>query len=87
MTRRKVVRPGGVRTLGTVLRDLELTSSDHMVRWWRFFRVALTESPPGLNLRNRYAHGLVTSATTQDAVVVLRICALLRSFVRSSPEA
>ena len=74
------VRPGGVRTLGPVLWDLERTSSDDMMRWWRFFRVALTESTPGLNLRNRYVHGLVRTATKQDAVVVLRICAMLRLF-------
>ena len=79
--------PGRVRMLGAVLRDLERTSSDDMVRWWRFCRVALTESAPGLNLRNRYAHGLVATATKQDAVVVLRICALLRSFARAGPEA
>ena len=80
-------RPGVVRTLGAVLRDLERTSSGDMVRWCRFFRVALTESAPGLNLRNRYAHGLVARATKQDAAVVLRICTLLRFFGDETAEA
>ena len=71
-------RPGGVRGLGSVLHDLAGLATNEMVDWWRFFRLALTESPPGLNLRNRYVHGLALEAMKQDTVVVLRICVLLR---------
>ena len=76
--------PGGVRGLGSVLHDLAGLATNEVVDWWRFFHIALTESPPGLNLRNRYVHGLALEATKQDTVVVLRICVLLRFLGRKA---
>ena len=77
-------RPGGVRGLGSVLHDLAGLATNEVVDWWRFFHIALTESPPGLNLRNRYVHGLALEATKRDTVVVLRICVLLRFLGRKA---
>ena len=79
-------RPGGVKGLGAVLSDLAGLPVAEMTDWWRFFRIALTESAPGLNLRNRYVHGLATTATKQDAAIVLRICVLLRFMDREGAE-
>ena len=70
-------RPGRVLGLGDVLRSLEL-AIDKVADWLRFFRIALTEPAPGLNLRNRHVHGLAEQAAKQDAAIVLRIAALLR---------
>ena len=66
------------------LQDLPGFATNEMADWWRFFRLALTESPPGLNLRNRYVHGLALGAMKQDTVVVLRICVLLRFLGRKA---
>ena len=79
--------PGGVKGLGAVLRDLAGLAVAQMTDWWRFYRIALTEATPGLNLRNHYAHGLGATATKEDATVVLRICVLLRFFGREGAGA
>ncbi len=71
-------RPGRVLGLGDVLRGLGELATDEMADWLRFFRIALTEQAPGLNLRNRHVHGLAEQASKRDAAVVLRIAALLR---------
>jgi len=71
-------RPGRVIGMGEVLRGLEEMSTGGEEEWFRFFRVALTEPAPGLNLRNRHVHGLAEQALKQDAAIVLRIAALLR---------
>ena len=60
-----------------MLHDLARLATNELADWWRFFHIALTESPPGLNLRNRYVHRLALESTKQDTVVVLRICVLL----------
>ena len=70
--------PGRARGLDSVLEGLSELHPD-IERWWRFFRVALTIPSPGLNLRNRHLHGLAGAATKQDAAIVLRIAAALRS--------
>ena len=80
-------RPGGVKGLGAVLSDLAGLAVAEMTNWRRFFRIALTESAPGLNLRNRYVHGLARTATKRDAAIVLRICVLLRCMGREGAEA
>ncbi len=72
--------PGGVRTLGRILKDLRPYFGDDHEGWWRFLRTTLTD-PLGLNLRNRYLHGLAGPATKHEAAVVLKIAAFLR-FVR-----
>ena len=69
--------PGRVRGLDSVLNDLSGLYPD-LELWWRYFRVALTIPSPGINLRNRYLHGLAGTATKQDAAIVLRIAAGLR---------
>ncbi|MXZ63333.1 MAG: hypothetical protein F4Y98_07000 [Chloroflexi bacterium] len=69
--------PGRVRGLDSVLSDLSVLYAD-LELWWRYFRVALTIPSPGLNLRNRYLHGLAGTASKQDAAIVLRIAAGLR---------
>ena len=76
--------PGRVRGLDSVLNDLSDLYPD-LELWWRYFRVALTIPSPGINLRNRYLHGLAGAATKQDAAIVLRIAAGLR-FVRIQTE-
>ncbi len=64
--------------LGDVLRGLEELATDETADGLRFFRIALTEQVPGLNLRNRHVHGLAEQASKRDAEVVLMIAALLR---------
>ena len=70
--------PGRARGLDSVLERLSELHPE-IEGWWRYFRVALTIPSPGLNLRNRYLHGLAGSATKQDAAIVLRIAAGLPS--------
>ncbi len=65
-----------------MLHDLAGFAPNEVADWLPFFRIALTESPPGLNLRNRYVHGLAAETKRQDTVVVLRICVLLRFLSR-----
>ena len=67
-----------MKGLGAVLHDLAGLATNDVADWLRFFRIALTDSPPGLNLRKRYVHGLAAETKRQDTVVVLRICVLLR---------
>ena len=69
--------PGRVRGLDSVLNDLSGLYPD-LDLWWRYFRVALTIPSPGINLRNRYLHGLAGTATKLDAAIVLRIAGGLR---------
>ena len=69
--------PGGVRMLGAILKGLRPVFGDSHEGWWRFLRSALTD-PLGLNLRNRYLHGLAGPATKHEAALVLKIAALLR---------
>jgi hypothetical protein len=68
------VEPGGVRPLGTILRDLEPLMDPG---WWRFLWVVLSE-PLGLNLRNEYLHGLAELGTRSHAALVLQVAAHLR---------
>ena len=77
-------RPGRAKGLGDILWDLERLGPSETVEWCRFFRIALTEPAPGLNLRNRHLHGLAETATKQDATLVLRIAALLRLLRRAN---
>ena len=70
--------PGGVRTLGPILEDLRPVFGDDHEGWWRSLRTTLTD-PLGLNLRNRYLHGLAGPATKHEAAAVLKIAAFLRS--------
>ena len=76
--------PGGVRTLGLILDDLRPFFGKDHEGWWRSLRTTLTD-PLGLNLRNRYLHGLAGQATKLEAAAVLKIAAFLR-FVRLSAD-
>ena len=71
-------RPGRLSGLGEILRNLENLYADDMGAWFRYFRIALTEQTPGLNLRNRHVHGFADYPTKLEAALVLRIAALLR---------
>ena len=71
-------KDGGVKSLGDIVQGL----SECMPEEQRALRVLLTDAV-GLNLRNRYLHGLVThspddQALQQDAALVLWIAARLR---------
>ena len=75
-------RDGGVKSLGEILRGLSECMPDEQ----HAMHVLLTDAV-GLNLRNRYLHGLVThnqddQALQQDAVLVLWIAARLRLLQR-----
>ena len=79
-------KDGGVKGLGDVLQGL----SGCMPEEQRPLRILLTDAV-GLNLRNRYLHGLVAhnqddQALQQDAVLVLWIAARLR-LLRRAPSA
>ena len=76
--------PGGVRTLGRILKDLRPYFGDDHEGWWRSLRTTLTD-PLGLNLRNRHLHGLAGPATKHEAAAVLKIAAFLR-LVRPSAD-
>ena len=72
-------QPGAAKTLGKLLRDSSHCMPEELLHP---LRVLLT-NPLGLNLRNRYLHGIVThapdaQALQQDAVLVLWIAAHLR---------
>lgn len=70
-------QPGGAKTLGKLLRDLSHCMPKDLLHP---LSVLLTD-PLGLNLRNRYLHGLARntgSSLKQDAVLVLWIAARLR---------
>jgi len=67
-------RPGGVRSLGQVLRDIRPVMDES---WWRFLWVLLVE-PIGLNLRNEYLHGLIPVGTREHAALVIMCACYLR---------
>ena len=67
--------PGGVKPLGAILRELPNLPGEG---WNRSLIVVLSE-PVGLNLRNRYLHGLVEHSSKDDAAAVLHIAAYLRN--------
>ncbi len=67
-------RPGGLKTLGEVLRLLQGKVDDG---WWQSFWFVLAD-PIGLNLRNEYSHGLRDEGDAIDAALVLRLAAHLR---------
>ena len=67
-------RPGGLKTLGEVLRLLQGKVDDG---WWQSFWFVLAD-PIGLNLRNEYSHGLRDEGDAIDAALVLQLAAHLR---------
>ena len=65
---------GHYKTLGTILSELHGRLADE--GWRRSMRIVLAE-PAGLNLRNRYLHGLVVEVEHLHAALVLQIVAYL----------
>ena len=80
---------GHYKTLGTILSELRGRLPDE--GWRRSMMVVLAE-PAGLNLRNRYLHGLIVNVEQLHAALVLQVAAYLRLLVpqddpqRLSPE-
>jgi hypothetical protein len=67
------VRPGGVRTLGTLITQLTgVLDRD----WCRHLENVLTD-PLGLNLRNRALHGILDVVTQTDAALLIHIVCFL----------
>ena len=67
-------RPGGLKTLGEVLRLLQGKVDEG---WWQSFSFVLAD-PLGVNLRNEYSHGLREVGTEVDAALILQLAAHLR---------
>ena len=65
---------GHYKTLGTVLSELRGRLGDE--GWRRSMMIVLAE-PAGLNLRNRYLHGLIAEVEQLHAALVLQIAAYL----------
>ncbi len=65
---------GHYKALGTVLRELRGRLPDE--GWRRAMMIVLAE-PAGLNLRNRYLHGLIVEVKQLHAALVLQIAAYL----------
>ena len=77
-------RAGHDKTLGTILSELSPGFPDE--GWRRSLLVVLAE-PIGLNLRNRYLHGLVEQVQKADAALTLHLAANLRLLVRRDADA
>lgn len=69
-------KPGGVRSLGAILADLEGVLPE---TWRRYFACLLTDDL-GINLRNRVAHGLVEGVERQDAALLVHAALSLSHF-------
>ena len=67
-------RPGGLKTLGEVMRLLRDELDEG---WWHAFSYILAD-PLGLNLRNEYSHGLRAAGGDVDAALILNLVAYLR---------
>ncbi len=67
--------PGGVRTLGKVLADLDGVMPEG---WRRYLRNLLTEAT-GLNLRNRLSHGLLGLADEETSALLLHAVCFVRN--------
>lgn len=67
--------PGGVRPLGTLMRELEGAFPD---QGWHAYLFNLLADPLGLNLRNAIAHGLTPSVSHGDAALLLHATSFLR---------
>jgi hypothetical protein len=74
--------PGGVRSLGPILADLEGILPDD----WRRYFVSLLTDELGINLRNRIAHGLVDEVQRQDAALLVHAAFALSLFRSGAPD-
>jgi len=69
-------KPGGTRTLGPILAELDGVLPDD---WRRYFANLLTDEL-GINLRNRVAHGLIDEVTREDAALLVHAAVALSLF-------
>lgn len=67
--------PGGVRSLGTILRELREPLPD--VGWHAYLENVLTDQL-GVNLRNVIAHGLRVQATSLESSLLIHVACYLR---------
>lgn len=67
-------RPGGVRSLGDLLRDLEGRFDES---WRRYLWTVLAE-PLGLNARNLISHGLIAEVDAPLSALLLHVACFLR---------
>ncbi|MBE3575505.1 MAG: DUF4209 domain-containing protein [Firmicutes bacterium] len=73
--------PGGVKQLGDLLHSL----SGYLDDDWRRYLDNLLVEPVGVNLRNRVAHGLISSVNKQEAALLIHcVCFLRRLELRHS---
>jgi hypothetical protein len=75
-------RPGGVRTLGDLLRDLEGRFDES----WRRYLWNLLAEPLGLNARNLISHGLIGEVSTPLAALLLHVACFLRLLVEGPSQ-
>ncbi len=69
--------PGGVRSLGTLLLELQGALPDPP---WPEYFFNLLADPRGLNLRNTVAHGLLARVGAGDAALLLHVACHLRLY-------
>jgi hypothetical protein len=74
-------KPGGVRTLGELIRGLK----GHYDESWRRYLWNLLAEPLGTNLRNLYLHGLVPPGSREHAALLVQAACHLR-LVRIGPQ-
>ncbi len=67
-------KPGGVRPLGELLRDLR----GFLDESWQRYLWNLLCDPPGTNLRNRIAHGLLPRVERAEAALLIHAACYLR---------
>lgn len=75
--------PGGVETLGTLLRAIGPAFADAGLH--AYLMVLLTD-PLGLNLRNKIAHGLVGKVQKPATALLLQAACVLSSFQLGAPD-
>ena len=75
------VYPGGVKTLGQLLADL----NGRLDESWRRYLCTLLTEPLGLNLRNRVAHGLIIKVDAPTAALLIQVACFLRLLKLTPP--
>jgi hypothetical protein len=75
--------PGGVETLGTLLRAIGPAFADQGLH---AYLVVLLIDPLGLNFRNKIAHGLVGKVQRSAAALLLQVACVLSAFQLGAPD-
>lgn len=76
-------KPGGVRTLGRLLRELGSAMPDSS---WHAYLVNLLTDERGINLRNSIAHGLREQITMGDAALLIHAACYMQLLRVSPPQ-